>query len=196
MLTTGAVPGRRERKKAATRLALSNAALQLFLARGFDDVTLREIADVVDVSTTTLMKHFPTKEALVFDRDEEIERSLVAAVVDRPAKLSVLDALRRYARTRVVRAAAGPSTKAFTKLVAATPALSNYWRTMWMRHEHVLARVLARELGRRAGDAWCAAMAHFVLETVALSERSSNPPRAVDVAFDILEHGWQRSRRA
>ena len=95
--------GRRERKKAATRQALSDAAMRLFLARGFDDVTVREIADVADVSTTTLMKHFPTKEALVFDRDDEIERALISAVADRPPRTSVLGALRSYMRERAAR---------------------------------------------------------------------------------------------
>ncbi|HWO62981.1 MAG TPA: helix-turn-helix domain-containing protein, partial [Umezawaea sp.] len=59
--------GRRERKKAATRQALADAALRLFLERGFDAVGVREIADAADVATTTLFKYFPTKESLVFD---------------------------------------------------------------------------------------------------------------------------------
>ena len=45
--------GRRERKKAATRKALADAALELFLDRGFDDVGVREIAEAADVSTAT-----------------------------------------------------------------------------------------------------------------------------------------------
>src|SRR3954467_4440710 len=75
--------GRRERKKAATRQALADAALELFLARGFDNVGVREIAEAADVSTATLFKHFPTKESLVFDLDAEREAALVAAVRDR-----------------------------------------------------------------------------------------------------------------
>ena len=49
----------------------SDAALRLFLERGYDDVGIREIADAADVSTTKLFKHFPVKEALVFDEDAE-----------------------------------------------------------------------------------------------------------------------------
>lgn len=191
MPSTELPPGRRERKKAATRQALSDAALRLFLDRGFTGVTVREIADAADVSTTTLMKHFPTKEALIFDRDDEIERSLVAAVTDRPAKTSVLDALRAYMRVRMARVVPARRS-AFMKLVLATPALTDYWQKMWLRHEHALARALANDLGRPARDPWCGAMAHFVLEAAAFAERSPHPARMIEVAFDILAHGGRR----
>ncbi|HET9625204.1 MAG TPA: helix-turn-helix domain-containing protein [Kofleriaceae bacterium] len=189
-----APPGRRARKKAATRQALSDAALRLFLARGFADVTVREIADAVDVSTTTLMKHFPTKEALVFDRDDEIERALVAAVTERPAHSSAFDALRAYLRARVARAVPA-RVRPFLELVRTTPALSDHWHKMWLRHAHVLARALARDLGRPASDATCTAMAHLVLEAAALAERSAHPARTLEAALAILEHGWPRAAK-
>ncbi|HEY4242356.1 MAG TPA: TetR family transcriptional regulator [Kofleriaceae bacterium] len=180
--------GRRERKKAATRLALSEAAIRLFTARGFDHVTVREIADAADVSTTTLMKHFPTKEALVFDRDDEIERELVAVVSSR--ETPVLEALRAYMRTRMKRVV-GDRRDDFLKLLRATPALGEYWAAMWMRHEHALARALAKDLGKPAGDLSCAALAHFVLGAAAMVEGGPHSARMIDVAFDILEHGWR-----
>src|SRR5215475_5880055 len=96
---TGPAPapmGRRERKKAATRQAIADAALRLFLERGYDEVGIREIADAADVSTTTLFKHFPGKEALVFDQDRNREAVLVAAVRERAAGQSVVDALRQH----------------------------------------------------------------------------------------------------
>ena len=182
--------GRRELKKAATRLALRDAAMRLFLTRGFDAVTVREIAKAADVSPTTLMKHFPTKEALVFDRDDEFERTLVATLRERP----ILDALRAHLRKRMARVELERRT-ALMKLVRATPALADYCQRMWRRHEHVLARVLAQELGRRDGDRWCAAMAHFVLEAASLAEGDRHPKQMIDVALDILERGWQRSLR-
>ena len=55
----------------ATRKAISDAATELFLERGFDAVTIREIAEKADVSPTTVLTHFPQKGALVFDEDEE-----------------------------------------------------------------------------------------------------------------------------
>jgi len=182
--------GRREQNKAATRLALSETAMRLFLARGFDAVTVREIAEAAGVSPTTLLKHFPSKEALVFDRDDELERTLVATLRERP----ILDALRAHLRQRMARVALERRT-AFMQLVRATPALTRYWQQMWTRHEHVFARALAHELGRRAGDRWCAAMAHFVLEAAALAEADRHPTRMIDTALDILARGWPRSLR-
>lgn len=78
------VIGRRERKKAQTRQALADAALKLFLERGYDEVGVKEVADAADVSVTTLFKYFPSKEALLFDQDDDIEAALVAAVHGRP----------------------------------------------------------------------------------------------------------------
>ena len=77
--------GRRERKKAATRASILEAATELFLARGFDEVSVREIADKADVSPTTVFAHFPQKEALLFYEEEEQRQRLVAAVRGRPA---------------------------------------------------------------------------------------------------------------
>ena len=191
-MTTGM--GRRERKKAATHQALADAALRLFLERGYDDVGVREIADAADVSTTTLQKHFPSKESLVFDRDADIEESLIAAVRDRAPGRSVLDALRDHALARVERGAAGGASE-FMALVRGTPALSDYWRRMWVRHEDALSRALAAETGMPEGDPGCAALAHFALETSALAIRSDDPARTIEAAFAILEHGWRASPR-
>jgi AcrR family transcriptional regulator len=190
-MTTGT--GRRERKKAATHQALADAALRLFLERGYDNVGVREIADAADVSTTTLQKHFPSKESLVFDRDTGIEEALVAAVRDRPPGTSVLDALRDYTLARVEHGAAADGAPEFMTLVRDTPALSEYWHRMWMRHEEALGRALVAETG--APEAECAALAHFALETSALAIRSEDPARTVEAAFAILERGWRASPR-
>ncbi|ADJ45532.1 TetR family transcriptional regulator [Amycolatopsis mediterranei S699] len=187
--------GRRERKKAATHQALADAALRLFLERGYDNVGVREIADAADVSTTTLQKHFPSKESLVFDRDAEIEDALLAAVRDRAPGTSVLDALRDHTLARVERGAAADGASEFMTLVRSTPALSEYWHRMWMRHEEALTRVLAAETGAPETDPGCAALAHFALETSALAIRSENPARVAEAAFAILEHGWRTSSR-
>jgi AcrR family transcriptional regulator len=186
--------GRRERKKAATHQALADAALRLFLERGYDNVGVREIADAADVSTTTLQKHFPSKESLVFDRDADIEEALIATVRDRAPGTSVLGALRDYTLARVERGTAADGASEFMTLVRGTPALSEYWRRMWMRHEDALSRVLAAETGAPEADPGCAALAHFALETSALAIRAEDPARTVEAAFAILEHGWRASR--
>lgn len=180
--------GRRERKKARTRQALADAALELFLARGYDQVGVREIADAADVSVTTLFKYFPSKESLVFDIDTDVEDALVAAVRDRPRGLPVLRALREHILRRATTVAAYPHTAAFTRMIEETPPLRDYARRMWLRHETALARAIADETG--ADDVAAAALAHFALEAVELAHRHPDPPRAVDTIFTLLDQGW------
>jgi AcrR family transcriptional regulator len=187
--------GRRERKKAATRQALADAALRLFLERGYDRVGVKEIADAADVSVTTLFKHFPSKEALVFDQDAEHEAALVSAVRDRPAGTSVLAALRGHLlAVRTADKRGDPVFAAFLQLVQDTPALRDYTRQMWLRHEVALAAVLAEEHGVPPTDPACAALAHFALETVALVQTRDDPRDTMNRAFDILERGWPAAR--
>lgn len=62
---------RQSRKRLVTRQAISNAATQLFIERGFDQVTVDEIAAAADVGRMTVFNHFPRKEDMFFDRDEE-----------------------------------------------------------------------------------------------------------------------------
>jgi AcrR family transcriptional regulator len=179
--------GRRERKKAATRQALADAALGLFLEHGYDQVTVRDIAEAADVSTTTLFKHFPGKEALVFDEDAENEAALVAAVRDRPPGQSIFAALRDF----LLRGITGTGDMdAFLRLIENTPELRAYSHRMWMRYEAALTQAIAEQADAPAGDASCAALAHFILETRNLARGQANPRQAVQSAFELLEHGW------
>ncbi|MFJ3493739.1 TetR/AcrR family transcriptional regulator [Streptomyces sp. NPDC086091] len=183
--------GRRERKKAATRRAIADAALRLFLERGYDAVGIREIADAADVSTTTLFKHFPVKEALVFDEEADQEQQLLAAVRERPAGLSIPAALREHAlRHRVAPPDRGSDFRTFAALVDATPALREYLQAMWLRHTDALARTIARECGLPPGDATCAALAHFALEAPRVARTHDDPRAALVSAFALLEQGW------
>ncbi|MFF4354365.1 TetR/AcrR family transcriptional regulator [Streptomyces sp. NPDC001530] len=183
--------GRRERKKAATRQALADAALRLFLERGYDQVGIRDIADAADVSTTTLFKHFPVKEALVFDEDTDQEARLLAAVRERPQGQSVLAALREHAlRHRVDAGGADANFAAFVELVESTPALRDYAQRMWLRHETALTHAIAEATGVPADDPDCAALAHFVLEAPRTARGRTDGYETVTRAFDILERGW------
>ncbi|MFI9243852.1 TetR/AcrR family transcriptional regulator [Streptomyces sp. NPDC053086] len=186
-----APPGRRERKKAATRQAIADAALRLFLQRGYDDVGIREIADAADVSTTTLFKHFPVKEALVFDEEADQEAALLTAVRERPEGRSIPAALREHAlRSRVTATDGDPRFAAFLRLVNDTPALRDYLQKMWLRHTAALAQVIAEESGLAADDPACTALAHFALEAPRAAQGHDNPRQAVTRAFELLERGW------
>ncbi|WP_435884530.1 TetR/AcrR family transcriptional regulator [Streptomyces toxytricini] len=194
--TASAPTGRRERKKAATRKAIADAALRLFLERGYDGVGIREIADAADVSTTTLFKHFPVKEALVFDEDADQESGLLAAVHERPAGQSIPAALREHAlRYRMAAADGDAGFAAFSELVSSTPALHDYAQAMWLRHTGALAQAIAEESGLPENDPACTALAHFALEAPRVARGHDDPRRAVARAFDLLEIGWRGASR-
>ncbi|MFE9424638.1 TetR/AcrR family transcriptional regulator [Kitasatospora sp. NPDC006697] len=188
--------GRRERKKAQTRQALADAALELFLERGYDQVGVKDVADRADVSVTTLFKHFSGKEALVFDQDDDLEARLVAAVRERPPGRSIPQALREHislGQTQFAVHTADPRFADFTRMVRETPALSDYAHRMWLRHEAALAGAIAEAVGAPEDDASCAALARFALEARSLIQRHPEPERAAEAAFALLEHGWAAS---
>lgn len=69
-------PGRREQRKAETRQTISDVATRLIIERGFEAVSMSEIADAAGVSRKTVFNYFASKEQLVFDRDEEARQLL------------------------------------------------------------------------------------------------------------------------
>ncbi|MFB0626968.1 TetR/AcrR family transcriptional regulator [Streptomyces sp. AB3(2024)] len=188
--------GRRERKKAQTRQSLAEAALELFLDRGYDQVGVKDVADTADVSVTTLFKHFSGKEALVFDQDDDLEAALVAAVHERTPGQSIPQALREHIllkQTQFAVHATDPRFADFTRMVRETPALRDYAHRMWTRHEAALARAIAEAVGAPEDDIGCAALARFALEARGLIQRHAEPRRAADEAFALLEQGWAAS---
>ena len=187
--------GRRERKKAATRAGIADAALRLFLQRGYDQVSVKDVAEEADVAVTTLFQHFPGKEALVFDQDEDREAALVAAITDRPAGQSVLEALQRYYEGSHA-LTLDPALRDFLGLVRATPALREYARRMWTRHERSLARAIADSTGVPRDDLAAAALARFSLEALDLAGEQPDPRRALADTFTRLRDGWGDMGRA
>lgn len=186
-------PGRRERKKAATRKAISDAATALFLERGFDDVSIREVAEKADVSPTTVFAHFPQKEALVFDEDEEQREQIVAAVRNRASGVSASQALHALYSEGLSSLADDHGEDArlrFMEFVNATPALRDYANRMWVRHEDALAATLAQEAGLAEPSPEIRAYARFVLQIQLLATWSPDAQREIEAGFRILDQGW------
>ena len=182
--------GLRERKKMRTRQALTQAALQLCLQRGFEAVTVAEIADAAEVSVTTLFSYFPSKEALLFDLEPQIDAGLAAAVRDRPAGQDMLEAVRTYLLTLPPwNPAMRTQYQQFSALVQNSPALSSYWQQMWMGHADTLAKVLAAEHGLDESDLRSRAIAKFVVVAAMLAEREPDPSGALIQVLDLLRVG-------
>jgi AcrR family transcriptional regulator len=88
---------RRSRRRLATRQAISNVATRLFTRRGFDHVTVDEIAATADVGRMTVFNHFPRKEDMFFDRDEEVREILGEALRHRDPRVAPIETLRLLA---------------------------------------------------------------------------------------------------
>ncbi|WP_406053341.1 TetR/AcrR family transcriptional regulator [Kribbella sp. NBC_00889] len=138
--------GLRERKKQQTYDALSQAAIALFLERGFDEVSVADIAAAVDVSKPTLFKYFATKQDLVLHRiaDHQNEAARVVAA----AAGSPIEALHRHflagldLRDPVTGLSDVPQVLAYHRLVFTTPALSTRMHEFMDEDERALAEAL------------------------------------------------------
>src|SRR5215213_11769732 len=91
--------GLRERKKARTREALQEAALERFARRGFDATTVEEIAAACEVSPRTFFRYFPTKEDVLFGDSGERSAALVETLAAEPPDLTPLAAIHAAMRT-------------------------------------------------------------------------------------------------
>lgn len=159
-------PGLRERRRQQTRAAIIEAAAELFAERGFDAVSVVEIAQRAGVVEKTVFNHFPVKEGLVFEADPPMRAALLAAVRSRPAGESVSAA----AGTFVVRAMSGLGTPEAAAGVAEMARIIRGSRTLQVREREILgeltaalAELVAEETQAEAGELapWLAA--HAVL---------------------------------
>ena len=132
-----------------TRAKIAETASRLFLERGFDAVTVADVAKAAGVSSVTVFNHFPRKEDLFLDRAVDAEEILRSAVRDRAPDLDVLSSLRETA-LRLVDAGhplSGLDARSvpFFRTVAASPALVARAREIGSDLERTLAAELERD---------------------------------------------------
>ncbi|WP_459545069.1 TetR/AcrR family transcriptional regulator [Nocardia sp. X0981] len=182
--------GRRERKKAATRQKIADTALRLFLERGYEAVGIRDVAAEADVAVTTLFSHFPSKEALVFERDDHFEQRLTRAVTDRAPHEPLIPALRREVHA-MVRHCASEAAAPIWRMIDECPALREYEEAMRLRHAESLATAIATELDLAQPTTACRAIARFVSDAYSLAREAADPEAAVDETFRMIEAAWE-----
>jgi len=156
--------GLRERKKEQTRQAIAETAHRLFAERGFDAVTVAEVARAADVSEGTVFNYFPTKEDLFYSGMESFEAALIEAVRDRPPGESILAAFRRFVlqgSRRLEAEEVADVIASAARIVAASPALQARERQIVADYTVALAELIAGETRAPAGDveAWVVANA-------------------------------------
>ncbi|MFC5145077.1 TetR/AcrR family transcriptional regulator [Streptomyces aureoversilis] len=146
--------GLRESKKQETRQLISDHATRLFLAQGFEQTTIAEIAAAARVAKKTVTNYFPRKEDLALDHHEEFAASLAGVVADRAGGESALAALRRYFLAAVEDRSpvAGFAGYEFAHMIAESPTLTARLRELHDQREEALAEVLAGSGGRNGGQ--------------------------------------------
>jgi AcrR family transcriptional regulator len=159
-------PGLRERKKQQTRRLIAETARRLFTARGFEHVTVAEIARAAEVSEQTVFNYFPTKEDLVYWRMESFEEELLATIREREPGEPVLAAFRRFVlapRGLLVKydAEARERLAGLTRMIVSSPALLAREQQIFAGYTESLAALIAEEAGAQMGDLepWVAANA-------------------------------------
>ena len=194
--------GLRERKKQRTRELLADTARRLFSERGFENVSVAEIARLADVSQATVFNYFPTKEDLVYSGLEEFEESLFAAIRERPRGQTVLEAFRDFILTARGFLAAEDEKQAeelvaVTRMIAASPALLAREQQIFARTTDALAELIAKDTGAGPADSrpHVAANAligvHRALIAYVRQRLEAGTPARSRLARDVRERGEQ-----
>jgi AcrR family transcriptional regulator len=152
--------GLRERKKERTRQLIADTARRLFAERGFDAVTVAEIARESDVAEKTVFNYFPTKEDLFYSRLEAFEDELLTAIRERQPGETALDAFGRFMlQPRGVLAfgdsrdpEATEQLRTITRVITESRALLARERQVFARYTESLAALLAEETGAPPGS--------------------------------------------
>jgi AcrR family transcriptional regulator len=205
------VTGLREIKKAQTRQAIADAAAGLFRTRGFDAVTIEEIAQAAQVSKKTVFNYFPTKEDLVFDHVDDREAALLGAVhACRDGDLTLIESFRALClhQTRLIerlRRKSGHGSGGYFDLVHGNPALLRRLHEINARLTRELAGALAELSGQRPDDPVVLSVAAALLGAQSTLYRSLRARvhsgagdaaivrahrRDVNRVFDVLSSGF------
>lgn len=190
--------GRREAKKRETRQRISDVATELFLARGFEAVTLDEIAAAANVSKMTVFNYFPRKEDLMLDRQDDLKlvffREAIRARPEGQAPIAALRALMEKLREekhpfiRFDRTTAG-----FWRFVASSPSLEARLHEL----DDEAVEGLAMELGGPDPDGLARLAAGMIVltvrtarrEAVRVFDRGGSAKKASAAFFALVDRG-------
>ncbi|MEV5842535.1 TetR family transcriptional regulator [Streptomyces sp. NPDC051985] len=199
--------GLRESKKERTRETVSATAIRLFLDRGFDRVSITEIAEAAEISRRTLFAYFPTKEDLVLHRFADHESEAARIVRARAAGQQPLDALREALLNALARRDPNtglndtPEIVSFLRMIFETESLAARLTRYTARGIEALSEAL-RETGADPLTAHLAAAQLIVVQRQlavmnhealadgeSADDRYPEAVRAARQAFDLLHDG-------
>jgi AcrR family transcriptional regulator len=155
----------RERKKQQTRRHIADVAARLFVERGFDEVTVDEVAQAAEVSRKTVFNYFPTKEDLVFSGAEDREAEMVQLIRERPPGVSLIEVFREDA-LRSVHEMVDEDSFPGRSLFGLAKSSHTLWRRaleIHARQERVIAEQIAAMAGLPDWDPVARTVAHTLL---------------------------------
>lgn len=187
--------GLRDRKKERTRLAIQDAALGLFVEKGFEATTVDEIAERAEVSKATFFRYFATKGEVIFSQEGYHQGELRHAIVARPASEADLTAVSRAIRDEWVPAVDPGRFARQTRAAATSPLLRGLSSDLAVRWQASVAEALAERHGLATPDAHCRLVASVVFSALSLAVNGWVHDRGgaddalateIDAAFDLL----------
>ena len=196
-----APPDRRSRKRLATREGISTAATRLFSERGFDHVTVDEIAAAADVGRMTVFNHFPRKEDMFFDLDEEGREILREALRQRDPRVTPIETLRllahRLAAEQSPFVTFTAASQGYIKTIERSETLKSRARAIRDELGQVVAGALSKCVGREPTDPSAHLAAGLLLATwtVALTQahrtfrQSRNREKATAAFLTVVDQG-------
>jgi AcrR family transcriptional regulator len=192
---------RRSRKRLATRQAISDVATRLFVERGFDHVTVDEIAAAADVGRMTVFNHFPRKEDMFFDRDEEGREILREALRQRDPRVAPIETLRLLAHRLVAEQSPlvkfTASSQRFIETIEGSETLKARARAIRDELAQVVTVALAECAGREPNDPAAQLAAGLLLATWSVAfiqahrtfRRRRNKEEATAAFLAIVDQG-------
>jgi AcrR family transcriptional regulator len=196
----------RERQKQQTREEIARAAMELFLARGFDAVTVAQVADAAGVSEKTVFNYFPAKEDLVFPDGEQRWMALLDKIGNRPPGTSLVEPFRMATHEFLDQVAKGrvDEITARPRLVMGSQALRDRLFVWWEQEAALLAPIIAEEVGGDSAHIVPAVVARTLAWTHRITFRAAftrliagedqrkvarDLRKQADEAYDLLEAG-------
>jgi AcrR family transcriptional regulator len=205
------MPNRGDRGGSKTRARIAAVASELFLERGFDDVTIAEVAAAAGVSKVTVFSHFERKEDLLLDRLPDVVDIVRTAIRERADHISTVETLRQtalaLAEKRHVLSGLNGNIEPMMRTVTASPALIARLRAFGYEIETALADELDADARFGGDSALVAALLVAAYRTVAvetvrrrlagddLADVATTHQRRLNQAFDAVEHGISGDHR-
>jgi TetR/AcrR family transcriptional regulator, regulator of mycofactocin system len=184
------------RRRSTTSDHISNVAIDMFAARGFDEVSVDDVAEAAGIARRTLFRYFPSKNALPWgdfdahlDHMRDLLNELERDVPIREALRTALLAFNSFDEQETAR------HRQRMRVILETAALQAYSMTMYAGWRAVVAAFVAQRLGAKVEDIVPQTVAWTMLGVALsayenwLADESVSLAQALGEAFDTVSNG-------